>query len=287
MIYPNIYINGEILPQEKALIPVYDLGLLRGLGIFDYFRVLDGIPVFAEDHIERLENSLRIMDFKTGLTAAQWHALFYEMIKANNAVRAGFRVVVTGGFSDDGYTIPEKKNIYLMLHGLPVDDPALHEKGVSLVTTGYQRDTPEAKTTVYIESMKVQPQLKKAGAFEILYHWKGEISECSRCNIFFITPDGTLATPAKGMLKGITRKQVLALAAEHNLIVEERPVHLEEVPWMAGAFLTATTKGVLPVVKIDDMVIGEGTVHPLANQLQDWYLKRVDTYLANARLTHK
>ena len=75
MIYPNIYINGEILPQEKELIPVYDLGLLRGLGIFDYFRVLDGIPVFAEDHIERLENSLRIMDFKTGLTAAQWHAL--------------------------------------------------------------------------------------------------------------------------------------------------------------------------------------------------------------------
>jgi branched-subunit amino acid aminotransferase/4-amino-4-deoxychorismate lyase len=135
--------------------------------------------------------------------------------------------------------------------------------------------------------MKVQPQLKKAGAFEILYHWKGEISECSRCNIFFITPEGTLATPAKGMLKGITRKQVLALAAEHNLIVEERPVHLEEVPWMAGAFLTATTKGVLPVVKIDDMIIGEGTVHPLAIQLQDWYLKRVDTYLSNARLTHK
>jgi D-alanine transaminase len=89
------------------------------------------------------------------------------------------------------------------------------------------------------------------------------------------------------MLRGITRKQVLALAAEHNLIVEERPVHLEEVPWMAGAFLTATTKGVLPVVKIDDMIIGEGTVHPLAIQLQEWYLKRVDTYLFNARLTHK
>ena len=283
MIYPSIYVNGEILPQEKALIPVYDLGLLRGLGIFDYFRVLDGIPVFAEDHIERLENSLRIMDFETGLSAAQWHALFFEMIKAINVQRAGYRVVVTGGFSDDGYTIPEKKNIYMMLHGLPVDDPALHERGVSLVSTGYQRDTPEAKTTVYIESMKVLPQLKKAGAFEILYHWKGEISECSRCNIFFITPEGNLVTPVKGMLKGITRKQVLTLAAEHNLVVEERAVHLEEVPWMAGAFLTATTKGVLPVIKIDDMVIGDGSVHPLAKKLQELYQQRVENYLAQRR----
>ena len=287
MIYPYIYINGEILHHDKALIPVYDLGLLRGLGIFDYFRVLDGVPVFAEDHIERLENSMRMMDFQTGLSASQWHVLFYDMIKANNVERAGFRVVVTGGFSEDGYTIPEKKNIYMMLHGLPVDDPALHEKGVTLVSTGYQRDTPEAKTTVYIESMKVQPQLKKAGAFEILYHWNGEISECSRCNIFFITPEGVLVTPAKGMLKGITRKQVITLAAEHNLKVEERAVHLEEVPWMAGAFLTATTKGVLPVVKIDDMTIGDGLVHPLAKQLHYLYLNRVDTYLENAHVTHK
>jgi len=287
MIYPYIYINGEILHQDKALIPVYDLGLLRGLGIFDYFRVLEGVPVFAEDHIERLENSMRLMDFQTGLSASDWHAMFYELIKANNVERAGFRVVVTGGFSDDGYSIPEKKNIYMMLHGLPNDDPALHEKGVSLVSTGYQRDTPEAKTTVYIESMKVQPQLKKAGAFEILYHWKGEISECSRCNIFFITPEGILVTPAKGMLKGITRKQVLSLAAEHNLKVEERAVHLEEVPWMAGAFLTATTKGVLPVVKIDDMTIGDGSVHPLAKQLHELYLNRVDTYLEHAHVTHK
>ena len=68
MLYPYIYINGNILPKEQALIPVYDLGLLRGLGIFDYFRVLDGIPVFAEDHIDRLENSMQMMDFNTGLS---------------------------------------------------------------------------------------------------------------------------------------------------------------------------------------------------------------------------
>ena len=85
------------------------------------------------------------------------------------------------------------------------------------------------------------------------------------------------------MLKGVTRKQVIAIAAAHNMPLEERDVHLEELPWMAGAFLTATTKGVLPVVKIDDQLIGDGSVHPLAKKLQTAYLERVDQYLAKAR----
>ena len=192
-------------------------------------------------------------------------------------------MVVTGGFSDDGYSIPEKKNVYMMLHGLPESDPAQYENGVKLVTVNYQRDTPTAKTTVYIESMKAQPHLKKAGAFEVLYHAKGVISECSRCNIFFITPEGVIVTPGTGMLRGITRKQVLAIAAEHSMPLEEREIHIEEIPWMAGAFLTATTKGVLPVVNIDDKPIGNGMVHPLAEQLQELYVRRVDHYLAVRR----
>jgi len=280
MIYPYIFINGEILQRDKALIPVYDLGLLRGLGIFDFFRVWDGISVFAEDHIQRLQHSLRVIDLNIDVSAQQWMEWFAQMIRINEADRAGFRVVVTGGYSEDGYTIPEQKNIYMMLHHLPPNDPAPYEQGVSLLTSSYQRDIPSAKTTIYIQSMHLQPQLKKAGAFEVLYHWKGEITECSRCNIFFIDREGVIHTPKNGMLKGITRKQVLAIAVENNIPLVERDVFLEELPNMAGAFLTATTKGVLPVVKIDDQQIGDGSVHPLVKQLQALYQKRVDEYLA-------
>jgi D-alanine transaminase/branched-chain amino acid aminotransferase len=282
LIYPNIFINGEILPREKALIPVYDLGLLRGLGVFDFLRVWDGIPVFAEDHIQRLQNSLRIIDLSTGVGDSQWLEWFYQMIRINNADRAGFRVVVTGGFSEDGYTIPEEKNIYMMLHQLPPNDPAQYEYGVSLLTSSYQRDIPYAKTTIYIQSMQLQPTLRKAGAFEVLYHWKGEITECSRCNIFFIDQHDVIHTPKNEMLKGITRKQVLAMAAENNMELVERDIHLDELPSMSGAFLTATTKGVLPVTKIDDQVIGKGEVHPLAKKLQSLYEDRVEKYLAKA-----
>ena len=282
MLYPYFFINGEILHRDQALIPLYDLGLLRGLGIFDFFRVWDGVPVFAEDHIMRLQNSLEMMDLQTGVSDEKWLDWFYQMIQTNKAGRAGFRVVVTGGTSEDGFTIPEKKNIYMLLHHLPENDPVQYEQGVRLITASYLRDIPAAKTTIYVKSMHLQPQLKKAGAFEVLYHWKGEITECSRCNIFFIDQSGALHTPHQGMLKGITRKQVLAIAKEEGIPCHERDIHLDELPLMAGAFVTATTKGVLPVVRIDDANIGDGKVHPLAQRLQELYNKRVDEYLARA-----
>lgn len=282
MLYPYIFINGEILPREKALIPVYDLGLLRGFGVFDFFKVWDGVAVFAEDHIERLQHSLRVIDLNLHVSDRQWMEWFYQMIKINEADRAGFRVVVTGGYSEDGYTIPEQKNIYLMLHQLPPNDPKQYEDGVSLLTSSYLRDIPSAKTTIYIQSMHLQPQLKKAGAFEVLYHWKGEITECSRCNIFFIDKNNVIHTPKNGLLKGVTRKQVITLAVQNNIELIEREIQLSEIPDMAGAFLTATTKGVLPVVKIDDQPIWNGAVHPLAKKMHALYQQRMGEYLMHS-----
>lgn len=286
MLYPQIFINGEIVHKDQALIPVYDLGLLRGFGIFDFFRVWEGVPLFAEDHIERLQRSLHLVGLDTGVQDEQWLRWFYEIIRVNHADRAGFRVVVTGGFSEDGYSIPDEKNIYMMLHHLPANDPKQYENGVSLLTSSYQRDIPSAKTTIYIQSMHFQPQLRKAGAFEVLYHWKGEITECSRCNMFFIDQQGEVHTPKNGMLKGITRKQVTRICEAESIPLHEREIFLDEIPAMSGAFLTATTKGVLPVVKIDDQLISTGMVHPLAKRLQKLYEAKVEQYLADVVTMH-
>jgi len=284
MIYPYLFINGDILQQDRALIPIYDLGLLRGMGIFDFFRVLDGVAIFAEDHIERLQNSMHQMGLDVDYTANDWADKFKDLIKANNADRAGFRVVVTGGFSEDGYSIPDQKNVYMLLHLLPPNDPKQFAEGVSLITSDYRRDIPSVKTTIYVRSMQMQPRMKKEGAFEVLYHWNGEITECSRCNIFFIDREGQLITPDAGMLHGVTRKKIISIAKENNIPVVERKVTLSELPEMAGSFLTATTKGVLPVVKIDNQVIGDGRVHPICVKLQDLFQEKIDQYIAAARL---
>ncbi len=283
MIYPYIYINGKILPQEKALIPVWDLGLLRGLGIFDFFRVIDGVPVFVEDHVERLMNSMAIMGLDQGVSKEEWISRIHEMIHVNEAQQAGFRIVVTGGFSEDGYTIPAEKNVFILLHGLGATSKTQYEQGVSLLLKNYQRDIPAAKTTIYVQSMQQQPTVIKAGAFETLYHWNNIITECSRCNIFFIDQNGALHTPAENILKGITRKQILGIAGKQGIRVSEREIKLEEIQNMAGAFLTASTKGALPVTRIGDHVIGDGSVHPLAVQLESLFEKRVADYIQARR----
>src|SRR4029079_9479399 len=171
----------------------------------------DGVAIFAEDHIERLQNSMHQMGLEVEYTSVDWMNKFNELIKVNHADRAGFRVVVTGGFSEDGYSIPDRKNIYMLFHFLPPNDQKQFDEGVSLITSDYRRDAPTVKTTIYVRSMQLQPKMKKEGAFEVLYHWNGEITECSRCNIFFIDQEGKLVTPATGMLQGVTRKKIIAI----------------------------------------------------------------------------
>lgn len=284
MIYPYLNINGEILHRDKALIPVYDLGLLRGLGIFDFFRVTDSVPVFLESHIERMQQSMDMMKLRTPNTAVDWIEHINALIRKNEVESAGFRIVVTGGYSEDGFTLPAEANVYMMMHFLPENDPLQFERGISLLTADYQRDKPRAKTTMYMQALIMQPVLKQAGAYEVLYHSDGIVRECARCNIFFIDKDGIIHTPAQEMLKGITRKKVMEIAIEKGIAIQERSVEMSELPNMAGAFLTATTKGVLPVVKIDDQLIGDGQVHPLAKALQEYYLEKSSQYIAAARL---
>lgn len=284
MIFPYLFVNGEVLPKEKALIPIYDLGLLRGLGIFDFFRVWDGVPVFIEDHLDRLMHSLEVTGIPSPYTKAEWLIHIHHLINVNEATRAGFRIVVTGGYSEDGYSIPGTPNVYMMLHPITPYDPMMFEKGVSLITSEYQRDMPLAKTTMYIQAMKMQPAMQQAGATEVLYHWNGSITECSRCNIFFIDKNQQLITPSNSMLRGITRKQVIEIAEAAGIPVIKREVLLTELPDMEGAFLSATTKRVMGVVKIDDLTIGNGQVHPMCIQLRKLFIEKFDQYIAAARL---
>lgn len=279
MLYPIIYINGEYYQKEDAKIPVYDLGLLRGMGVFDFLRVWDGVPVFVEDHIARLRNSIRLMNMKDDASDEEWLFRIKSLIEKNKADRAGFRIVVTGGYSEDGYSIPENQNVYLMMHDLPYSDPAQYTKGIKIITNNFQRELPEAKTTIYVQSMRLQDEMKNQGAYEVLYHFEGKILECSRCNIFFIDSSNKIHTPKQDMLKGVTRKQIIHLAQNEGLEVIQRDIFLPEIDSMAGAFLSATTKGALPVVSIGGKDVGNGKVHELALRINDLYNQRVRNYI--------
>ena len=266
MEFSHQLINGRVLPKEEALIPLTDLGMLRAYAIFDFFRILDGAPVFIEDHLNRLIASADKMALDLPWSRADIHNMIIALIRENHADRAGCRIVVTGGFSEDGYT-PSTPNIYMMLHNLPAYDPTDWLKGCKLISSPYVRDVPSVKTINYVKSILVNKSVKSAGAVEVLYHWKGIITECSRSNIFFVSPERSLITPAEGILSGITRKQVLDISDKLGIHIELRDIHMEELPWVSEAFITSSTRGVLPIIQIDDVIIGNGNPGELTMSL--------------------
>ena len=266
-------INGDIVPEAEARIPLTDLGLLRSYSVFDFFRVLNGVPVFIDDHVERLLGSARALNIDTPWSHSDIVKMCVSLIEANSAVNAGLRIIVTGGYAMDGYS-PSTPNIYMMLHTLPTYDPALFLDGGHLITEEYERDMPSAKTTMYAHVISLRSHLKECGADEVLYYDSRGISECSRSNVFFVDGDRRIHTPKHGMLRGITRKQTIDLA-QGKFEVIERDIPFAELDSFQEVFITSSTKGILPIITIDNTEINNRMVGPVTTEMMQHFAELI------------
>jgi D-alanine transaminase/branched-chain amino acid aminotransferase len=260
------YLNGSFLPTAEASLHLNDLGLLRGFAIFDYFRTYNGIPFRQELYLQRFINSAKLMGLEVPITIGGLTEIVAEVHQLSQRHDAAFRLLLTGGYTADSIT-PGIPNLAVMCEPLPAEVPARFAEGISIITADHLREMAEIKTTNYMKVILLAPQIKSAGAFDVLYHHQGEVSELSRSN-FFIFKGDTLITPNANILFGITRRTTLELAGKH-FRVEERPLLLEEV-WSADeAFTTGTIKKVMPIVKIDDHLINKGVVGRRTQLLQN------------------
>lgn len=250
------FVNNGFLLQENATVPAGDLAVNRGYGIFDYLKVLHNRPVFANDHLNRFYFSAEQMRLPVSYTKDQLLAIINELIQKNDCATSGIRITLTGGVAADGYSIGIP-NLILTQQLLTLPTQETFDKGISLHTYEHRRQLPQVKTIDYLMPIWLQPLVKQQGADDLLYHVGGIISECPRANVFLLTKEGSLVTPGDGILKGITRKHLLRLAAPH-FTVEERTVTLEEMANAEEVLITSSTKGVLPVSSIDGKEIGNG-----------------------------
>ena len=174
---------------------------------------------------------------------------------------AGLQLFLTGGPAADGFT-PVSPQLLVYLTRLPERDPVPYRQGATLIAHRYQRDLPEAKTTNYLMAVYLGAAMRRAGAVDALYHDGERVLETTRSNLFVVTADGTLATPGRDILAGVTRKNVLR-SLDGVIDVQVRDVSLDELWSAREAFITSTTKGALPIRQVDDRTIGEGRPGPL------------------------
>jgi len=251
------YVHPKIVPLNEASIPITDLALQRGYGLFDFLRVLEGVPLFLDKHLDRFFFSANELHMTPVESREEIHALIYELIERNKTSAAGIRLFLTGGDSPNGYQLGVPRLIILQ-QPLPELPKELITPGWTLVTFPYQRQLSHVKSIDYLMAVWLQPWLKEQGAEEILYIDNGFIRENPRSNFFMVSDDGKIVTPKEGVLHGVTRSNVLTIADRLGLKVEEREISMDELKSASEAFISSSTKRVIPVRQIDSVQIGNG-----------------------------
>ncbi len=247
-------INNEIIPVEKAVIGISDLALQRGYGIFDFFKTVNGRPVFFDAHLDRFYRSADAMRLTPPHERNDFKKKISELLAVNSINSSGVKITLTGGYSVDGFT-PGSPNLIVVQSPMPPLQ-GIQREGIRIITYAYKRQVPFVKSTDYLMAVWLQPQIKEQGAQDVLYHWDGIITECPRANIFIVTKDKMVLTPAKDVLQGISRSRLLSTKLSYPVI--EADISLQDVYDAAEVFITSTTKNVLPVTVVDNKVIGRG-----------------------------
>jgi D-alanine transaminase/branched-chain amino acid aminotransferase len=268
------YINGQLVLENEAKLLVTDLAVQRGYGIFDFLKTVNGKPIFIEDYFNRFYNSANEMNLDIGLGRGDLQKAIYSLLEKNNIANASLKIILTGGYSEDGYQIA-KPNLVIVQAPFEYDKSSFN-RGLNLLSHNYQRQLPTVKTIDYLQAIRLQPLLKLKQADDLLYHNNGEVRECPRANIFMVKGNEVL-TPNTAILRGITRSKILSIKLE-GATIKEQDFSLDELAAADEAFISSSTKNILPVISLDGKPIGNGQPGKVTSTLSEKLLEMINAY---------
>ncbi|MCX5694094.1 MAG: branched-chain-amino-acid transaminase [Candidatus Omnitrophica bacterium] len=264
----QIYINGKFYDKENAKVSVFDHGLLYGDGVFEGIRSYNRRVFKLSEHIDRLLESAQSIMLKVPLTKEQLIKAVTQTLKANKLDNAYIRLVVTRGVGDLGLD-PRKCNqgstIIVIADKIALYPEKLYREGLTIVTVPTVRNLPEAlnpqiKSLNYLNNILAKMEAANAGCDEaIMLDSLGYVAECTGDNIF-VVKHGQLYTPPQcmGTLRGITRDSILEIARRDKIPAHEHVITRHEVYISDECFLSGTAAELIPVVKVDGRIIGQG-----------------------------
>lgn len=251
-----VYIDGQILPADKAMVPVIDRQFLYGDGIYETIRLYNGQPFLFQSHMFRLRQSGSSIFLTIPWSDNEIFDQIIALSKASSYKDCVVRVIVTRGDSDYGLEISKEAlpRLIILLRPIPLISSDMYKKGVFVVVPEIRRVSLDAvashvKSANYLNQVMALEEGRKKGAYEvIMLDSFGNLAEGSTSNIFFIKDD-ILFTPAleSSILPGITRAIVLYLAEKSGICVKEGLYKLDVLLSSDEIFLTATVKEIVPV----------------------------------------
>ena len=259
-----ISVNGELKLANSLSISASDLAIQRGYGIFDFLVTVNGKPIFLEDHLLRFYSSAQSMHLPVTLNQKELIGAIDQLMGKNQLPNSGIRLTLTGGNSPDGYSIGNP-NLIISQSAFNYQNQVF-ENGLKLITHEHQRQLPFIKTIDYLKAIYLQPAIKAAGADDVLYCFNGLVTECPRANFFMVTEQNEVLTPKENILHGVTRKHLLKLK---GYIIREANINIEMLASAKEAFISSSTKNILPVTSIGGKQIGDGNPGPITRDLYE------------------
>lgn len=212
-------------------------------------------------HLDRLEESARLVNISLTLDRARLRAALRDLLYRSGYADAKFRITVPHAAPD---------LIYLSLEPYQPVPEEVQRRGAHVMALPLARPNPVAKTTDWMTLRKPAYNRLPPGVYEgIMVDEDGRLLEGLSCNFYGVL-DGALRTARDGVLQGITRRAVLEIAPD-ILPVELEAIHMDDIPGLSEALITSSGRGVVPVTQIDDQVIGDGQVGPIAAEIRRRY----------------
>jgi D-alanine transaminase len=273
-----VYLNGQFLPPEQAMVSVMDRGFLFGDGVYEVIPAYGGKPFRLEGHLKRLHNSLEAIRIPPPLSDAQWRTVLEELLRRNPGEDQSIYLQVTRGVMskrDHAFDASLVPSLFAMVSPIAASDPAVARDGVTAVTLKDIRwQSCHIKAITLLPNVLLRQQAIDAGAVEAILIKDGYATEGAASNLF-IVKHGLLITPAKGphLLPGITRDLILELAANHAIPYREADVSIEDLIHAEEIWLTSSTKEILPVTVLDDKPVADGKPGALYRRMSELYLE--------------
>jgi branched-chain amino acid aminotransferase len=289
-----VNVNGRLFDQEHAVISVFDHGFLYGEGVYETLRTYNGQPFLFDRHMRRLRNSAAMLALDVPMADAEIDRRFRETMSAaglgNGPDREAYiRILVTRGIGELTYDPAACPTPSVVVIVKPNVDPAreVFERGVKVCLVGVVRNHPGSvnpliKSNNLLNNALAMQQAFRSGGYEgIMRNYRGELAECTQSNLFIVR-NGTALTPPldAGLLPGITREFLFEVGAENGIVVREQVLHDDDLFAADEAFLTSTTRELVPIVQVDDRKIGAGRPGPITHALLEAFRKKARTLAA-------
>src|SRR4051812_22255542 len=272
----RIYIDGNFYAEQDAKVSVFDHGLLYGDGIFEGIRFYNGRVFRLEEHLERLWDSARSICLEIPMSIPAMTEALLETIRQNDLRDGYIRLIVTRGVGNLGLNPVQckKPSVIIIAATIALYPAEIYEHGLTVVTCATRRTSPSSlnpavKSLNYLNNVMARIEANLAGADEaLMLNEAGNVSECTADNVFVIK-HGQIFTPpiAAGALRGITRSVVFDIAAELGLAIREADITRHDVFIADECFLTGTAAELIPVVKVDGRIVGEGKPGPITTKM--------------------